>query len=69
MADLSTKDGSVTHEWVTVIGGTFPMAAFLIFGTQTDVWRVWRFWQHETAPDEESASAAIVPCNKEVDRM
>jgi len=69
IADLSTKDGSVTYEWVTFIGGTFPMAAFLIFGTQMDVWRVWRFWRHETVSDEESASVATVPCKHEVDRM
>jgi len=56
VAEIPTKDGSVTHDAVDIVVGTFPMALFLIFGTQTDVLRVWRFWRRAKKGDPETAS-------------
>ncbi|TDL23144.1 hypothetical protein BD410DRAFT_169797 [Rickenella mellea] len=40
--------------WPYMIEASLPTAAFVIFGTRPDVWKVWLFWRKDDPPQSQS---------------
>lgn len=53
VAQVSVKSSLIADGVLNIAIGTLPAGAALIFGTQSDIMRVWCFWrkpQHQKAP-------------------
>ncbi|KAF4563907.1 hypothetical protein EYR36_003151 [Pleurotus pulmonarius] len=61
ITQVSSRRTGLADGILTIIIGTLPAGAALIFGTQSDIMRAWKFWRKYSTPKPLLDSIKSVP--------